>query len=363
MAAAEHRGQCTPKMAYPKRAEAVGGNMAIDTQPSIGIAFVGCAHIHTPNFVKRLQDRRDVRVLAVWDHDRARAQKTADRFGAPVTNLDAIWSHNDVAAVIVCAETNRHTELVAAAVAAGKHLFVEKPLAITGRDAFAMAEVIERAGVRFQTGYFMRGQPINRFLHEQIQRGSFGTLTRIRASNCHAGALKGWFDAEWRWLADPRVAGFGGFGDLGTHALDLLLWMLGDVESVTASVQAGTNRYAPCDEYGEGMLLFRSGTLATIAAGWVDVSNPVTLEVCGTEGHAHVVNGELYFQSTAIAGADGEKPWRALPDALPHAFELFLDAITGQPDVPLVSAREAAMRSAVMEAMYRGATQHTWVAP
>ncbi len=337
--------------------------MAIGKKPSVSVAFVGCAHIHTPNFVKRLQNRRDVRVLAVWDHDNARAQKTADILGAPVTQLDAVWSNDSVGAVIVCAETDRHPELVAAAAAAGKDLFVEKPLAITGRDAFAMADAIERAGVRFQTGYFMRGQPINRFVREQIRRGSFGTLTRIRASNCHAGALKGWFDAEWRWMADPRIAGFGGFGDLGTHALDLLVWMLGDVESVTASVQTGTGHYASCDECGEGILRFRSGTLGTIAAGWVDVSNPVTLEVCGTEGHAHVVNGELYFQSATVAAADGKKPWRTLPDALPHAFELFLDAVAGQPDVPLVSAREAATRSAVMEALYQSADQRTWITP
>ncbi len=277
--------------------------MVFGKKRSVGAAFVGCAHIHTPNFVKRLQDRRDVRVLAVWDHNLARAQKSADLLGAPVTDLDAIWSNGDIAAVIVCGETDRHPELVAAAAEAGKHLFVEKPLAITGRDAFAMADAIERAGVRFQTGYFMRGQPINRFVREQIQRGSFGTLTRIRASNCHSGALKGWFNAEWRWMADPRISGFGGFGDLGTHALGLLLWMLGDVERVTASVQTGTGRYAPCDECGEGMLLFRDGTLGTIAAGWVDVSNPITLEVCGTEGHAHVVNGELYFQSATVADA------------------------------------------------------------
>jgi len=85
--------------------------------------------------------------------------------------------------------------------------------------------------------------------------------------------------------------------------------------------------------------------------------------VCGTEGHAHVVNGELYFQSAAVAGADGKKPWRTLPDALPHAFELFLDAVAGQPDVPLVSAREAATRSAVMEALYQSADQRTWITP
>ena len=329
------------------------------------IALVGCAHIHTPNFVKRLQARRDIRVAAVWDHDAARARKVADAFGIAPGGLEAIWRDDAITAAIICTETDRHPDLVLAAAAHGKHLFVEKPLAITARDARAMAEAIEGAGILFQTGYFMRGQPINRFLRDQIGRGAFGALTRLRASNCHAGALKGWFDAEWRWMADPRVAGFGGFGDLGTHALDLLLWLLGEaeVERVTASVGTVTGRYGDCDEYGEGLLAFRDGAIGSIAAGWVDVANPVSLEVCGTEGHAVVVNGELFLESARIAGADGKRPWRVLPDLLPHAFDLFLDAVAGREGVPLVSAREAAARTAVMEALYAGARERTWVAP
>ena len=83
-----------------------------------------------------------------------------------------------------------------AAAAAGKHMFVEKPLGMGAVDAYRMAEAIEKAGVLFQTGYFMRGNPIHLFLREQIAAGSFGKITRIRHSNCHAGSLGGWFDAD-----------------------------------------------------------------------------------------------------------------------------------------------------------------------
>jgi predicted dehydrogenase len=327
------------------------------------LALVGAAHIHTPNFIKRLGARGDVRVTAVWDHDVTRARHAAEQLGARTYGLDAIWRDETIAGVIVCAETNQHEELVLAAAGAGKHLFVEKPLGLGAGDAVRMADAIERAGVLFQTGYFMRGQPINRFLREQIGRGSFGTLTRLRVTNCHAGALNGLFDTEWRWLADPAVAGFGGFGDLGTHALDLLLWFLGDpaIERVTARVGSATRRYGDCDEYGEGLLAFASGATGSIAAGWVDVTSHVTLEIGGTTGHASVVNGDLYFESTAVPGADGKRPWKQLPDLLPHAFEQFLDAVTGQGDVPLVTAHEAALRSAVMEALYTGARQNAWV--
>ena len=83
----------------------------------------------------------------------------------------------------------------------------------------------------------------------------------------------------------------------------------------------------------------------------------------GTEGHALVINDQLYFQSDHVAGADGKQPWTDLPPAWPHAFELFLDALTGQANVPLVSAHEAAVRSAVMGALYEGHARQTWIAP
>ena len=326
------------------------------------VALVGCAHIHVPGFIKRLQARPEVRVKAVWDHDPARAAKRAAELGAPtVAEPDAVWNDPAVTAVVVCSETDRHLPLVLAGAAAGKHLFVEKPLGLGAADAYQMADAIEQAGVLFQTGYFQRGNPVHLFLREQVRQGAFGQLTRYRQSNCHAGALNGLFDGEWRWMADPAQAGVGGFGDLGTHALDIMLWLLGEVESVTASLSDGTARYPGCDETGEGLLRFKSGVIGSLAAAWDDIADPVTLLVSGTQGQATVFQGQLYFRSQHVEGADGKTPWTELPAAWPHAFDLFLDAVTGRPDVPLVTAREAAYRSAVMEALYTGAQQGTWV--
>jgi len=329
---------------------------------TIQLALVGGAHIHTPGFIKRLNERPDMAVKYVWDHDAARAEQRAQALNAQVAgDLDAIWTDAAIPAVVICSETNRHEPLVLAAAAAGKHMFVEKPLGMAAADANAMAGAIERAGVLFQTGYFMRGNPIHRFLKEQIAAGAFGAITRYRGSNCHAGSLGGWFDTEWRWMTDLAQAGCGAFGDLGTHALDIMLWLLGEVESVTASLGVATARYGDCDEYGEGLLRFTSGAVGTLAAGWVDVADPVKLLISGTEGHAVVVNGQLYFQSKRVEGADGATPWTDLPEPWPHAFELFLDAVAGQPDVPLVGAREAAYRSAVMGALYEAAAANTWI--
>jgi predicted dehydrogenase len=225
-----------------------------------------------------------------------------------------------------------------------------------------MADAIEQAGVHFQTGYFKRGEPIHQFLRQQIIAGRFGKITRIRLSNCHSGSLRGLFDTDWRWMADPTQSGGGGFADLGTHSLDLLLWFMGNPVSVIADIDVATRRYGDCDEYGEGLLKLQDGAIGSLAAGWVDVADPVNLILSGTEGHAYAAKGKLYLQSKHFPGADGEEPWTDLPEAWPHAFELFLDALTGK-DVPLVGAREAAMRSTVMEALYESAKSKQWIAP
>ena len=325
------------------------------------VALVGAAHIHTPGFSKRLQARDDVHVKYVWDHQPERAQRYAQELNAPtVADLQTIWADDEITGVVICSETDRHEGLVLAAASAGKHMFVEKPLGIGAEDANRMADAIERAGVIFQTGYFMRSQGIHRFLRDEIAKGHFGKVTRVRMSNAHAGSLGGWFDTDWRWMADPEIAGCGAYGDLGTHKLDIMLWMMGDPIRVTADVEVATGRYGDCDEYGEGLLRFEGGAIGVLAGGWVDLADPVPILISGTEGHAYVCQGKLYYKSEHLAGADGKEPWTALPEDFPHAFELFLDAMLGQ-DVPLVGVREAAQRSAVMEAMYEAAQAHTWV--
>lgn len=333
----------------------------------IEVAFVGVAHIHTPEFIGVLKRRTDdVTCKYVWDHDAERAKHRAEELHAtPVDDLNQIWSDPQIKAVIICSETNRHKELVLAAAKAHKNVYAEKPLGMGSADAYEMSKALDDAGLLFTTGYFMRDDPKILFLKEQCDKGAFGTITRIRGVNVHNGALGGWFDGEWRWMADPSQSGVGGYGDLGTHSLDLLLWLMNQpVDRATATISNGTARYPNCDEYGEGILLFHNGTIGTLAAGWDDVSNPVTMEICGTEGHATIMNGKLYFKSSKSPGSDDHRAWTQLPKGTAIPLDRFLDELEGKKDVPpFVTADEAAYRSAVMEALYRGAKDHTWVEP
>ncbi|MCY3863840.1 MAG: Gfo/Idh/MocA family oxidoreductase [Chloroflexi bacterium] len=332
------------------------------------LAFLGVAHIHTPGFINRVTDRgEEFKAKAVWDSQTARAKIAADELScAAVDDYRDILNDAAVDAVIICSETSLHRELVEAAAAAGKDVFVEKPLGMGASDAYAMQRAIEAADVTFQTGHFMRSMPVYRQLKAWIEAGTLGAITRIRHSNVHQGAIAAIFDSgrgpylDWLWMTDPALSGCGGFGDLGAHSLDILMWLMGDVESVTAQVDRLLGKY-DCDEYGEGMLRFANGAIGTIAAGWVDVLRPQSILVSGTDGVAYVDDDALYVQSANLPGTDGGA-WNDLPAALPHAFDLFLDAISGG-DAPLISVKEAADRSAVMEAFYQAAATDSWVQP
>ena len=172
------------------------------------LALVGGAHIHTPGFVKRLQARSDVRVRKVWDHEPARAQHWATELGAETAaSADAIWGDAEIAAVIICSETDRHESLTKAAAQAGKHMFVEKPLGLGGADAYRMARTIDEAGVLFQTGYFSAGCLLTSSSaadHKGIRAG--GTAAHEQLPRCGVGGL---VTPGWTWMTDPAQAGSG----------------------------------------------------------------------------------------------------------------------------------------------------------
>ncbi|MEM8532284.1 MAG: Gfo/Idh/MocA family oxidoreductase [Chloroflexota bacterium] len=325
----------------------------------LSVAFLGCAHIHTNDYLQALQQRPDMQIVAMWDHDINRANEYAQRVGCSAAQtIDEVLTNDLIDAVIICSETVHHNDLVRATVATRKPLFVEKPLGMRADEAQRIADVIEHADVLFQTGYFLRYHPSYQLLQQNIQQGHFGTITHVHCALNHSGLLGGWFDDEWRWMADPAQAGLGAFGDLGVHMLDVLLWMFGPAERVTADVATLTGRYGTIDEYGSGILRFQNGLQATLTAGWVDFANPISLIVQGTEGAASLTKEQLHIQ-TALNDSVTEPV--ANPPRSIDALNALLDTLTGQTSAPLIQPREAALRNQLVEALYRGAHHQRWV--
>ena len=147
-------------------------------------------------------------VKYVWDHDGDRAKRAANELGAAVVDdPSAIWNDPQIKAVIICSETALHLDLVLAAAKAHKNIYAEKPIGISTKDAYQMARAIDEAGVLFETGYFMRGDPKILFIRDQIAKGTFGTITRVRGSNTHSRRwAAGLTDPTAGWPTPSRPA-------------------------------------------------------------------------------------------------------------------------------------------------------------
>ena len=317
------------------------------------IAWIGTGHIHTPGFSNEVL-KRGLECAGVWDHDKDRAKKNAGKLGGVARSISELGNDGSVDGLVVCSETIHHLDLVSQLVGSGKPMFIEKPMGFNAEQSIAICKLLEEHGIVFQTGYFSRGAANVRALKGRVEEGFFGQITRVRASNCHSGALGGWFDSEWRWMADRSQAGVGAFGDLGTHVLDLLLWIFGGVSAATGVLAPGTNRYPGCEETGEALLKFTSGTIGTLAAAWDDVADPIRIQVSGTKGCA------MLGSDLMVAGSDGKLEKMEAGESVAAGFGAFLDHLDGK-NVELVTAREAANRDIVMDAIYRGAESQSWI--
>lgn len=331
------------------------------------IGLLTTAHIHTPDFIKRIRERGDLAVAGVFDPTPALAQRYADQLGAPALASPApLLEDAGVSALLILGTTRQHDDWVVPAARAGKHLFVEKPLAVSSVQAQRMVQAITAAGVTYQTGHFMRSEPRFRFIQQEIAAGHLGTITRVRVSNSHHGSLGGWFDADFHWFTEPFEAGGGGFYDLGCHALDLLVWFFGPVATATGCIGGKAIRYPAIDEYGEGLLRFANGVTASLAAGWVDRANPNELEISGSEGHLHLHWGTLHYIShlSKIPGTDGSTHIdpRYFPPPVPGALDLFFDVLLGKADPALlVPAADSLQVVKTMESIYVGDRLGSWV--
>jgi predicted dehydrogenase len=219
----------------------------------------------------------DAELTAIADRRTEVAEKIAEPIGAEVyEDADELIRRADVDMVDVCMPTPLHKEFVVKAAEAGKHVFCEKPLALSIEDGEAMIEACRKAGVKFMVGHVLR------YFHEyvaikrQIDAGAIGRPAVIRASRC-ASQPVGWQD----WYKKREMSG-GVCLDLIIHDFDFLRWCFGDVERVFAK-GAMYDRDVPVD-YALVTLRFKSGVIAHVEGSWAHSGFFTTFEAAGSEG-------------------------------------------------------------------------------
>ncbi|MGX1134434.1 putative dehydrogenase [Streptomyces glaucescens] len=207
-----------------------------DTPPlrigMVGYAFMGAAHSQGWRTAGRVFDlpRRPV-MAAICGRDADAVRAAADRHGwaAAETDWRALIARDDVDLVDICTPGDSHAEIALAALAAGKHVLCEKPLANTVEEAEAMATAAEAAYGRGQlamVGFNYRRVPATTLARRMVAEGRLGTLRHVRVTYLQDWLVDPEFPLTWRLRKE--LAGSGSLGDLGAHIVDLAQYVAGE---------------------------------------------------------------------------------------------------------------------------------------
>ncbi|MER8004700.1 Gfo/Idh/MocA family oxidoreductase [Streptomyces sp. NPDC094149] len=198
----------------------------------VGYAFMGAAHSQGWRTAGHVFDlpRRPV-LSAICGRDADAVRRAADRHGwaAAETDWRALIARDDIDLVDICTPGDSHAEIALAALAAGKHLLCEKPLANTVEEASAMTEAAEAAYERGQlsmVGFNYRRLPATTLARGMVAEGRIGTLRHVRVTYLQDWLVDPGFPLTWRLRRE--AAGSGSLGDLGAHIVDLAQYLAGE---------------------------------------------------------------------------------------------------------------------------------------
>lgn len=348
----------------------------MEPQP-LRFGLVGCGAISGAH-VRALQSLAGrAELVGVADLDFAKARRLAEETGARAyDSIEAMLAGERLDVVNLCTPPNVHADGAVAAMRAGCDVIVEKPadvsVAATDRILAATRETGRKATVVSQH----RFDPSTLAVKQAVEAGRFGRLTRV------VGEVRWWrpqpyFDAV-PWRGELQVTGGGALMSQSIHTLDLMLWMMGEVEEVFAYAATLAHRGIEVEDQLVGTLRFRNGALGILEASIVAYPGLSTrIEISGDRGSATIDGDRLaYFhaaepgETTGPYGLHGDtnrvaaelppEPVEAHPDpatlAGAHAVQIadFIDAIRGD-RTPFVTLDDARTTMATIEAIYTSA--------
>lgn len=362
----------------------------------IGSGFMGKTHVYGFATAQRVFDFPfELDFATVCDIDEASAELARKSFGFRQASADwrSLLSDPEIDIVDITAPNTLHKEMALAAIAAGKHVYCEKPLAPTAAEALEMTEAAEAAGIVTQVGFNYLKNPMMALAREMIASGELGEIRSFRG--IHAEDYMADAAQPVTWRHDPAGGG-GALADLGSHVLATARYLLGPIASVMGHcrTQITQRPVAPgaeetveieTDDVAQVFVTFANGAAGSIEANWIATGRKMQheFEVYGSKG-ALVCSkerfNELHYYDTADAvGRQGFRTIAAGPDHPPYgdfcvapghqlgfndlkAIEVrdFLNAIAGQPLVG-PGFREGYEVQRLVESIYRSAREKRWI--
>ena len=354
------------------------------------IGIIGCGGIanqkHLPS-LKANADKADM--VAFCDLIEERALKAAKEYGVDgarvYTDYKELLADPEIDGVHVLTPNVAHCPITVDAFAAGKHVMCEKPMAATTEDAQKMLDAWKKSGKKFTIGYQNRFRPEVQALYNSCKNGELGEIYYAEA---HAIRRRG--VPTWGVFPDKSLQGGGPLIDIGTHALDMTLWMMDNYKpvSVTGSVfyklgglQQATegNCFGPWDpaayeveDSAFGFVKMENGATIVVKAAWainLMESREASTTLCGTKAGAEIHSGmsykedELYYNRGKNGLLMDEKMYTGGSVAYfsgsqgePGCIEAeqWLNAILNDTE-PLVKPQEAFMVTKILDSIYQSA--------
>lgn len=289
----------------------------------IGYAFMGKAHSNAWRNVASYFDVPAVEQKVLVGRDAAAVAEAAARYGWKETATDwrTVLDRDDIHIVDICAPGWMHAEIAIAALEAGKHVLLEKPLANTLAEAEAITAAAQAAraqGVQSMVGFNYRRVPALALAKELVSEGRLGAIRQVRAAY-----LQDWLadeSAPMTWRLRKETAGSGALGDIASHAIDQVLFLLGDkVTEVSGRLQTFVHQRpgaqgpedVTVDDAAWATLALASGAIASVEASRVATGrkNSLQIEIYGDKGALRFdlenLNELQFLDATAPAREQG----------------------------------------------------------
>ncbi|MFG1870413.1 Gfo/Idh/MocA family protein [Micromonospora arborensis] len=240
----------------------------------VGYAFMGAAHSQAWRTVNRVYDLpARARMALICGRDTAKVADAADRLGwdAYTTDWRDLINRDDIDVVDICTPGDSHAEIALAALAAGKHVLCEKPLANTVAEARAMtaaADAARATGVRSMCGFNYRRVPAVTMMRQMVADGRLGVIRHVRAVYLQDWIVDPQFPLVWRLQKDR--AGSGALGDIGAHIIDLTQFVTGQRISGVSAVTETFVKERPLPAESSGLAASVDGDAAPTGPVTVD---------------------------------------------------------------------------------------------
>jgi len=244
-------------------------------------AVVGCGNIGTYAHIPNLRSMPDVELISVCDivEEKAVAASKKYKVGRHDTDYSRIVSDSDIGLVAICTPPDTHLEIASAALEAGKHVFLEKPLAANLQDSVKLYRIAKGSRSKLMPGFCLRYHGMFKFVKHLIDQGKVGTpaLMWRNAIGAAIGVL-----APAGWVMQKRRSG-GMLVENAMHIFDAFRWFAGEYDSVYAETRT-VSKGVDIEDTAMVAMKFECGAYATITQTWAATHSWDTWGVMGTNG-------------------------------------------------------------------------------